>query len=205
MKGEGWILWALFAYLCGSVPFSLLIGFWALKVDVRRYGDGNPGASNVIRAGGWRVGMPAVLLDSFKGAAPVGVAYFLLGIQDWRIVPIAVAPVAGHAFSPWLHFRGGKAIAVTFGVWTGLTLGAAPVLLGTFLLLTYFTVAVHGWAVILAMLGLLGGLLFSHHGLVFIGVWLGNMAILIFKHRHDLAQRPGVNPLILGLLRRRSS
>jgi acyl phosphate:glycerol-3-phosphate acyltransferase len=119
-------------------------------------------------------------------------------------VPIAVAPVAGHAFSPWLRFRGGKAVAVTFGVWTGLTLGAAPILLGIFLLLTYFTVAVNGWAVILAMLGLLGGLLFSHHGLVFLGVWLGNVAILIFKHRHDLAQPPGVNPVILRVLRRRS-
>jgi acyl phosphate:glycerol-3-phosphate acyltransferase len=111
--------------------------------------------------------------------------------------------VAGHAFSPWLRFRGGKAVAVTFGVWTGLTLGEAPILLGIFLLLTYFTVAVHGWAVILAMLGLLVGLLISHHGLVFLGVWLGNMAVLIFKHRHDLVRPPGVNPVILRWLRRR--
>jgi glycerol-3-phosphate acyltransferase PlsY len=204
MQGDAWIFWTLLAFSCGSVPFSLLIGFWVLKVDVRRYGDGNPGASNVIRAGGWRVGVPAILLDSFKGAAPVGTAYFLVGIQDWRIVPIAIAPVAGHAFSPWLRFRGGKAIAVTFGVWTGLTLGMAPILLGFSLLLAYFTVAVSAWAVVLAMLGLLGGLLLSQHGLVFLAVWLGNMAILIFKHRHDLAQPPGVNPVVLRLLRRRS-
>jgi glycerol-3-phosphate acyltransferase PlsY len=204
MQGDAWVFWTLLAFGCGAVPFSLLIGFWVLKVDVRRYGDGNPGASNVIRAGGWRVGVPAILLDSFKGAAPVGTAYFLVGIQDWRIVPIAIAPVAGHAFSPWLRFRGGKAIAVTFGVWTGLTLGMAPILLGFSLLLAYFTVAVSAWAVVLAMLGLLGGLLLSQHGLVFLAVWLGNMAILIFKHRHDLAQPPGVNPVVLRLLRRRS-
>jgi acyl phosphate:glycerol-3-phosphate acyltransferase len=204
MQEEVWIFWTLLAFLCGSAPFSLIIGFRVLQVDVRWYGDGNPGAANVIRAGGWRVGIPAVLLDSFKGAAPVGTAYFLMSIQDWRIVPIAIAPVAGHAFSPWLRFRGGKAIAVTFGVWTGLTLGEAPILLGIFLLLMYFTVAVNGWAVVLAMLGLLGGLLLSHHGLVFLGIWLGNTAILIFKHRHDLAQSPGVNPVIVRLLRRRS-
>jgi len=204
MQGDAWVFWTLLAFSCGSVPFSLLIGFLVLKVDVRRYGDGNPGASNVIRAGGWRVGVPAILLDSFKGAAPVGTAYFLVGIQDWRIVPIAIAPVAGHAFSPWLRFRGGKAIAVTFGVWTGLTLGMAPILLGFSLLLAYFTVAVSTWAVVLAMLGLLGGLLLSQHGLVFLAAWLGNMAILIFKHRHDLAQPPGVNPVVLRLLRRRS-
>jgi glycerol-3-phosphate acyltransferase PlsY len=204
MQGDAWIFWTLVAFLCGSVPFSLLVGFWVLHVDVRTYGDGNPGASNIIRAGGWRVGIPAIFLDSFKGAAPVGTAFFLMSIQDWRIVPIAIAPVAGHAFSPWLRFRGGKAVAVTFGVWTGLTLGTAPILLGIFLLLTYFTVAVSGWAVILAMLGLMGGLLIGPNGLVFTGVWLGNVAILIFKHRHDLAQPPGVNPAILRLLRRRS-
>ena len=158
----------------------------------------------MIRAGGWQLGIPAVLLDSFKGAAPVGSAYFVMGIQDWRIVAIAIAPVAGHAFSPWLRFRGGKAIAVTFGVWTGLTLGEGPIFLGTFLLLTYFTVAVSGWAIILAMLGLLVGLLINHHGALFLGVWLGNVAILTFKHRHDLAQPPGVNPVILRLLRKRS-
>src|SRR5829696_10154912 len=188
MQGDALIFWTLVAFLCGSIPFSLLVGFWLLEVDIRRYGDGNPGAANVIRVGGWRVGMLATLLDSFKGAAPVGAASFLMGIQDWRIVPIAIAPVAGHAFSPWLHFRGGKAIAVTFGIWTGLTLGEAPILLGRFLLLAYFTVAVDGWAVMLAMLGLLVWLLISHHGSVFLGVWLGNVTILFFKHRHELAQ-----------------
>ena len=72
MQQDAWIFWTLLAFLCGSVPFSLLLGFWVLKLDVRRYGDGNPGAANVIRAGGWRVGIPAVFLDSLKGAAPVG-------------------------------------------------------------------------------------------------------------------------------------
>jgi hypothetical protein len=51
---------------------------------------------------------------------------------------------------------------------------------------------------------LLGGVVFSHHGLVLLGVWLGNVAILVLKHRHDLAQPPGINPVILRLLRRRS-
>jgi hypothetical protein len=68
--------------------------------------------------------------------------------------------------------------------------------------LTYFTVAVNGWAVILAILGLLGGLVFTHHEFVLLGVWLGNVAILILKHRHDLALPPGINPVILRLLRR---
>jgi hypothetical protein len=56
----------------------------------------------------------------------------------------------------------------------------------------------------LAMLGLLVWLLISHHGSVFLGIWLGNVTILFFKHRHELAQLPGVNPIILRLLRSHS-
>ena len=82
MQGDALIFWTLLAFLCGSIPFSLLVGFWLLEVDIRRYGDGNPGAANVIRVGGWRVGMLATLLDSFKGAAPVGAASYLAHRAD---------------------------------------------------------------------------------------------------------------------------
>jgi glycerol-3-phosphate acyltransferase PlsY len=123
------VLWTLIAFLSGSIPFSVLVGRLAANVDIRKYGDHNPGATNVLRATGWGWGALAGLLDYLKGAVPVGIPWFLLGIHGWGIVPIALAPLLGHAYSPWLRFRGGKAVATTFGVWTGLTLGAGPVIL----------------------------------------------------------------------------
>ena len=110
------ILWSLFGFLLGSLPFSVWIGQFILKKDIRDYGDHNPGATNVLRAGGFPPYALALALDISKGAIPVGLAYQVFSIQDWQILPIALAPPLGHAFSPFLNWRGGKAIAAIGGV-----------------------------------------------------------------------------------------
>ena len=101
----------LIAFLCGSLPFSVWLGKGVLGVDVRRFGDGNPGSANVFRAGSRGVALAALLLDVSKAAAPVGLVYFNLGLRGAPMVLISLAPILGHAFSPFLHFKGGKALA----------------------------------------------------------------------------------------------
>ncbi|HQP09669.1 MAG TPA: glycerol-3-phosphate acyltransferase, partial [Anaerolineaceae bacterium] len=76
-----WIAFVLIAFLFGSLPFSLWLGKLSLKVDVRQYGDGNPGAANVFRAGGKGIGLLAIILDVTKAALPVGFAYHNLEIR----------------------------------------------------------------------------------------------------------------------------
>ena len=63
------ILWTAIAYLCGSVPFAVWLGRLLLGKDIRRFGDGNPGGTNVIRAGGKGLGLAVVFLDGLKGPA----------------------------------------------------------------------------------------------------------------------------------------
>lgn len=185
-------LWALLAFGSGAIPFSVLIGRWRGK-DIRHYGDGNPGGTNVARSSGKIWGALAVLLDALKGALPVGLAVWWLGFNGLVLVPIALAPLLGHAYSPLLRFRGGKAVATTFGVWTGLLLWPGPVTLGTFLLLAYFTLRVDGWAVMAMMVGLLlVGAGFVSFSLPLLLIWLGNFALLAWKHRSDLRQPPGL-------------
>ncbi|MDX1689246.1 MAG: glycerol-3-phosphate acyltransferase, partial [Candidatus Promineifilaceae bacterium] len=116
------IIWIIVAFLCGSLPFSVWIGRAALEKEITRFGDGNPGAANVWRAGGVGWGMLAGLLDFLKGATPVALANYVLGLDSLILAFVAIAPIAGHAFSPFLRFRGGKALAVTFGIWAGLTI-----------------------------------------------------------------------------------
>lgn len=198
------ITWTLIAFLSGSIPFSVLVGRLAAGVDIRQYGDRNPGAANVLRATNWGWFAVASLLDYLKGATPVGVAWFWLGIGGWEIVPIALAPLLGHAYSPWLRFRGGKAVAATFGVWTGLTVGAGPIMLGLLLPLTFAVVVVSGWAVLLAMLGF-GGFLWLQYSVYhpgFVVIWLGNLALLAWKYREDLAHPPGIRPWLWRLIKR---
>lgn len=183
------LAWIVLAFGCGSIPFAVWIGRLMLRTDIRRYGDGNPGAMNVFRAGSRAWSVLAVLLDFSKAALPVGLARFVGGLDGWAVAAIALAPLVGHAFSPFLGFHGGKALASTFGTWTGLTLWLAPTLLGLLFAVWYLLLAVEGWAVIAAMLCLLPLLLLLSNP-VLVAVWTGNIALLAWKHRADLAQRP---------------
>jgi glycerol-3-phosphate acyltransferase PlsY len=132
-------------------------------------------------------------LDYLKGAIPVSLAHFGAGLGGWSLVVVALAPALGHAYSPFLRFRGGKAVAVTFGLWTGLTLGEAPMFLGIMLGVWGAVVVVSGWAMMLAMLSLLVYLLLFHPDPMLLTVWASNALLLAWKHRADLAQPPGLH------------
>lgn len=184
------VFWILFAFFCGSIPFSVLLGKMVLHKDIRRYGDGNPGGTNVIRAGGKTLGVVAILLDGLKGALPVGAAYWIAGLSGPALAAVALAPVLGHACSPFLGLRGGKAVAVTFGIWAGLTLWQGPTILGICLAFFYWLITPDGWAVLFTMLGLLLYLLVVRSMPLFLLIWAGNTVLLVWTHRADLAQRP---------------
>jgi len=176
------------AFLSGALPFSLWIGRYGLRTDIRSYGDGNPGAANVWRAGGRFWSITAVLLDFLKGALPVGWVHFGLGFDGPALVLVALAPILGHAFSPFLKGHGGKALAVTFGVWTGLSLWWAPLLLGGLFAFWLRVVTVEGWAVTLGMICLLAILITVGVNMEWLLIWVGNFVILAWKHRADFAR-----------------
>jgi glycerol-3-phosphate acyltransferase PlsY len=108
------------AYLLGSVPFSVWLGRLFLRKDIRTYGDRNPGAANVFRAGNPVTGMAAVLLDIGKGVPFVFMAEHVYNFPAASVMLVGLAAVLGHAFSPFLRFRGGKGVAVTYGVLIGM-------------------------------------------------------------------------------------
>jgi len=104
------------AFWLGACPFSLLLGRWLMHRDIRRYGDHNPGAYNVFRAGNARVGALALLLDIAKGVPFVLLAHLVFKLPDPSVYAVGLCAILGHAYSPFLGFRGGKALAVTAGV-----------------------------------------------------------------------------------------
>jgi glycerol-3-phosphate acyltransferase PlsY len=174
------------AFLCGSLPFSVWLGKILLGLDVRKYGDGNPGAANAFRTGDKLVGSLVLLLDISKAAAPVGWAYFNLDIRGIPMVLIAVAPILGHVFSPFLGFRGGKALATALGVWIGLTVWklSLPAVVGALIGIILFTPS--GWSVMLALGGILAVLLIWLPDPLLLAVWLSEVLILAWTHRLDL-------------------
>lgn len=183
-------VWMLLAFLSGSVPFSPLLGRLALRQDIRQYGDGNPGSTNVFKAGGRWLGVAALLLDGFKGAIPVGGAYWAGGVTGPWLVAVALAPVLGHAFSPFLGGRGGKAVATTFGIWAGLTGPEAPIVLGCLLGVWFWALEDSGWALVLAWLSFGGHLLHYRPAPEWLLLWGLNGLLLAWKYRAPLGRWP---------------
>jgi acyl phosphate:glycerol-3-phosphate acyltransferase len=184
----------LLAFLCGSLPFSVWSGRLFLRRDVRQFGDGNPGAANTFRAGGNPVGLLVLVLDISKAAVPVGVAYFYLDYQGLDMFLIAVAPILGHAFSPFLGFKGGKAIAPAFGVWIGLTLWKVSLFALLLVIMWSLLVRPTGWAVMLTLGSLLVLLVIWMPDKLLLATVLGQALILGWTHRHDLSQKPRFHP-----------
>jgi glycerol-3-phosphate acyltransferase PlsY len=192
------LLWIAFAFLCGALPLSFWLGKLALGVDIRTYGDGNPGGANVWRAGGKWWGLLAILLDALKGLIPVALANFGAGVSGWPLVAVTLAPILGHAYTPFLGFNGGKALSVTFGVWTGLTLWQGPVVLGLAFAFWLLTLKVEGWAILLGMLTFLAYLLLTQAPWVWLAVWVGSFLLFMLKHRADFRRRPQPSQGIFG-------
>jgi acyl phosphate:glycerol-3-phosphate acyltransferase len=193
------LLWIAFAFFCGSLPFSVWLGQIALRKDIRQFGDANPGAANVFRAGSKGWGAIAILLDILKGAVPVGLANYGAHITDWSLALIAIAPIAGHAFSPFLRFKGGKAIAVSLGIWCGLTLYQVPLVLGLMLGIYIVSLTNNGWSTVLGFASLIAYLLIIAAPAWMLSVWLGNLIIVVWKHRADLRQPTTLRPWVKQL------
>ena len=193
------------AFLAGSLPFSVWVGRLLLGVDVRQYGDGNPGAANTFRTGNKLAGVLVLMLDISKAAAPVGLAYFNLGIRGVDMFLVAMAPILGHVFSPFLRFRGGKALATALGVWIGLTLWrvSLPAIVGVLIGIALFTPP--GWSVLCALGGIGLVLLIWLPDPLLLAVWLGEVLILAWTHRLDLRQGIHLRPWVAKLFTHSSS
>ncbi len=103
-------------YLCGSVPFGVVLTKRLRGVDVRGAGSGNIGATNVARVAGKKLGVVVLLLDAAKGALPVLLALRLLPGEPRVHVAVGLAAFLGHVFPVWLRLRGGKGVATALGV-----------------------------------------------------------------------------------------
>ena len=103
------------SYLLGSVPLAFLIAKWEKGIDLRKYGSGNVGMSNLWKqTSGW-LAIPFIVFDLSKGAAMAWIAQ-LLGLNIAIQVIVGLAAVLGHNWPVFLHFNGGRGILTTLGV-----------------------------------------------------------------------------------------
>src|SRR6266540_7283141 len=134
----------LIGYLCGALPWGLWLGRWFKRVDVRTLGSGNLGATNVYRSLGPALGIATLLLDMLKGAIPTWVvpglplAAAFPGGAEWCRLAVGFSAIAGHVWTAFAGFKGGKGVATTAGV----LLALSPIAFLAFALVFVLTVAI---------------------------------------------------------------
>ena len=181
-------------FISGSIPITYYLGKLA-SIDITNTGDGNPGATNLWKSVGWKIGLLGFLLDVSKGAIPVylGTEYYFSRIENPNIAVVTlmvVAPVAGIAFSPFLGFKGSKALSVTAGVWIGISAGLAFLIMVPFMGLLQIIQKTHVWTIMISMLGMIICVCVVAPNLplliipikYLIPIWIVNMVIIAIKH-----------------------
>ena len=109
------ILLVIGAYLLGSVPAAYLVAKWTRGIDIRKYGSGNVGASNVLAVASKRWSIPVIIFDLGKGMLAIYVAR-LIGLEVYQQVMIGIAAIVGHNWSIFLRFSGGRGFLTLLGV-----------------------------------------------------------------------------------------
>ena len=176
----------ILAYLIGSVSFAVLVSKLFGLHDPRRFGSGNPGATNVLRTGNKTAAVLTLLGDCLKGTVAVCLAKWL-GADDVVLACVALAAFCGHVFSIFLRGKGGKGVATALGVLLGLKWPLAACALAVWLLVAIVT----RYSSLAALLAALAALLAAFWLLPSLPLQLAvcaMAALLIYRHRANIAR-----------------
>ena len=178
------VLLVLGGYIVGTFPSAILVAR-ANGVDIERFGSGNPGASNVTRALGWRKGAWVYALDAAKGALATGVGLAAGG------APLAYwcggAAIVGHMFPVLRRFKGGKGVATGSGVLLIVQPILAPLAVGAWWLITRLTGKAAIGSVVAVVLVPIGLLVQNAPGWEFIAV-AALCALIVLRHAGNIAR-----------------
>lgn len=153
------IVWMLIGYLFGSIPWGLWIGKVFYKTDLRQHGSGNPGGTNAARVLGLHVGIIVILLDALKALLAMLLCNRINpGIEQY----VGLAVCIGHCFPIFAGFKGGKAVASTYGYLLGLAILVNHEYLFTFIIpvvVFFIVLAISKMVSLSSMIGVLSATL----------------------------------------------
>jgi len=169
----------LAAYLLGSVPAAYLVAKWSRGIDLRQYGSGNVGASNLLTITSKWIAIPVIIFDVGKGVVIIWIAQ-LLGLGIAEQVAVGLAAIIGHNWPVFLRFNGGRGALTTIGVLLILTPWLALILVAVAFLFFPFRQLSLGTTVAMAALPLCSWLLSQPFGIEEpLPLTLGFLAIFI--------------------------
>lgn len=191
------VLLLLAAYLLGSVPTSIIAGKMLRGIDIREHGSRNPGATNTFRVLGWKIGVAVGLADILKGFASVALLPALIPADprvtdEIRRMLAGFAAVAGHVWTVFAGFRGGKGVGTAFGMFLGLAPLPSLIAAAAWAAVTFGTGYVSLGSIIAAVV--------LPVSVVILGIWRGGLSaplavlstilglLVIVRHRSNIAR-----------------
>ena len=188
------------AYLLGSIPWGYLLLRWRMGMDIREYGSGRTGVSNVLRTGGGKVAVLVMLLDLSKGILVVLMARQVIDHTAGEVTA-GLAVLAGHNWSVFLRFKGGRGIVPGLGGLSVMAPIAAAIGALAFIpitLLSRYLSLGSILGVVIACLSMLGlGLAGVYSSVYILYAFLG-AAIIIWQHRDNIRRIRQGNERRLG-------
>lgn len=184
------MIWLLIGYLIGSIPWGLMIGKVFFHKDIRKYGSGNPGGTNAGRVLGTPVGIIVILLDGLKALLVMILCHQIApGLEQYAGLAVCI----GHCFPVFAGFRGGKAVACSYGYLLGLALFVTHEFTFTFILplaVFFVSLALSKMVSLSSMLGVstaaIAVFLFVDRK---IGLMLAALALfVIYRHRANIGR-----------------
>lgn len=178
-----YIIWPILAFVIGSVPFGLYVARSLCGIDPREDGSKNTGATNVARLCGFKFGVATLLLDVGKGFFSVLMAAAWMD-SGFGLSLVALAAIFGHAFSCFMDFKGGKAVATTVGAFLALspwgTIFSAAACLGVVAITGHVSMGSLTIALALPLFMLLTG------HLAYVPAALVVMVLLFWRHKENI-------------------
>lgn len=186
------------AYVLGSIPFAVVSSKLLGLEDPRRYGSGNPGATNVLRSGNKFAAALTLIGDCLKGWLAVWAAQ-RLGFSAAEAALAGLAAFLGHVFTVFLRFKGGKGVATALGVLAGIDARVALFCMFAWLMVAFTSRYSSAAALSAAVAGPIAGLIFIGPNVAIIAVLVTIAAVLIWRHRANIQRlRAGTESRIGG-------
>lgn len=178
----------IFSYLVGSLSWGYMLLQWRSGVDVRQFGSGRTGMSNVLRTGGGKAAALVFALDVAKGLVVVVVAR---QVADTHVAEVAAALVAlvGHNWPVFLGFRGGRGILTALGGLSMMTPVPAGVATATFLVTALGSRYISLGSIVGVLAGaasLVGLALAGWYSATYMYFAAGAAAMIIWQHRDNI-------------------
>ncbi|WP_164668880.1 glycerol-3-phosphate 1-O-acyltransferase PlsY [Virgibacillus doumboii] len=179
-----YIVFAIIAYILGSIPSGLIVGKLGYNIDIREHGSGNLGGTNTFRVLGIKAGALVTLADILKGTAATVIPLFF-DADVYRLV-IGLFAVLGHTYPLFAKFKGGKAVATSGGIILGINPILFAIMIGSFILTLYISKYVSLSSIITGIVAVICSIIFKDVGLIFV---TSALTIFVFYRHTDNIKR----------------